>query len=100
MAGQGKGKGKVGKISNKRQRRDRPTEITKPSIRRLARRGGVKRISVFIYNDVKHMLSEFLKKMLRDISIYTEHARRKTISTMDVIYALKRNNRVIYGFGV
>ena len=28
-----------------------------------------------------------------------EHARRKTVTAFDVIYALKRNGRTIYGFG-
>merc|ERR1712241_654083 len=34
--------------------------ITKPSIRRLARRGGVKRISRYIYEETRHMLRNFL----------------------------------------
>ncbi|GJR81467.1 histone H4, partial [Tanacetum coccineum] len=31
---------------------------------------------------------------------YTEHARRKTVTAMDVVYALKRQGRTLYGFGV
>jgi len=34
--------------------------ITKPAIRRLARRGGVKRISSFIYEDTRVVLKNFL----------------------------------------
>jgi len=30
---------------------------------------------------------------------YTEHARRKTVTSMDVVYALKRQGRTLYGFG-
>ena len=30
---------------------------------------------------------------------YTEHARRKTVTAMDVVYALKRQGRTLYGFG-
>ena len=30
---------------------------------------------------------------------YTEHARRKTVTALDVVYALKRQGRTIYGFG-
>ena len=28
-----------------------------------------------------------------------EHARRKTVTAMDVVYALKRQGRTLYGFG-
>jgi histone H4 len=30
---------------------------------------------------------------------YTEHAKRKTVTSLDVVYALKRQGRVLYGFG-
>ena len=29
----------------------------------------------------------------------TEHAKRKTVTAMDVVYALKRQGRTLYGFG-
>lgn len=57
-AGKGKG-GKVGgksggkRHTNKRSTKPSSEGITKPAIRRLARRGGVKRISSFIYDDTR-----------------------------------------------
>ena len=30
---------------------------------------------------------------------YTEHAKRKTVTSLDVVYALKRQGRTLYGFG-
>ena len=48
MAGKGKAKG-FGKAKSRSKDRDVLSGITKPSIRRLARRGGVKRISSTIY---------------------------------------------------
>lgn len=107
MAGVGKGgkggKG-IGKIGIKRrqvQKNNRPLieGITKPAIRRLARRGGVKRISFNIYKEIRDVLSGFLKNVIRDSITYTEHARRKTVTAMDVVYALKRQGRTLYGFG-
>ncbi|CAE8592843.1 unnamed protein product [Polarella glacialis] len=74
--------------------------ITKPAIRRLARRGGVKRISGLIYEETRGVLKTFLENVLRDSITYTEHARRKTVTALDVVYALKRQGRTIYGFGV
>ena len=79
--------------------RDNIQGITKPAIRRLARRGGVKRISGTIYEETRGVLKVFLENVIRDAVTYTEHARRKTVTAMDVVYALKRQGRTLYGFG-
>ncbi|KAF6175142.1 hypothetical protein GIB67_022823 [Kingdonia uniflora] len=79
--------------------RDNIQGITKPAIRRLARRGGVKRISGLIYEETRGVLKIFLENMIRDAVTYTEHARRKTVTAMDVVYALKLQGRTLYGFG-
>ena len=73
--------------------------ITKPAIRRLARRGGVKRISGLIYEETRGVIKVFLENVIRDAVTYTEHARRKTVTAMDVVYALKRQGRTLYGYG-
>lgn len=73
--------------------------ITNPGIRRLARRGGVKRISRQIYDDSRAALKVFLEGIIRDSVTYMEHARRKTVTALDVVYALKRSGRTLYGFG-
>ena len=73
--------------------------ITKPAIRRLARRGGVKRISSLIYDETRTVLKGFLEGVIRDSVTYTEHAKRKTVTALDVVYALKRQGRTLYGFG-
>ena len=75
------------------------TGINRNAIRRLARRGGVKRISGLIYEEVRGVLKDFLEKTIRDAVTYTDHARRKTVTAMDVVYALKRQGRTLYGFG-
>ncbi|KAI9350882.1 histone-fold-containing protein [Obelidium mucronatum] len=79
--------------------RDNIQGITKPAIRRLARRGGVKRISGLIYEETRGVLKVFLENVIRDAVTYTEHAKRKTVTSLDVVYALKRQGRTIYGFG-
>lgn len=73
--------------------------ISKPAIRRLARRGGVKRISSLIYDEARSVLKIFLEQIIRDSVTYTEHAKRKTVTALDVVYALKKNGRSMYGFG-
>jgi histone H4 len=73
--------------------------ITKPAIRRLARRGGVKRISGLIYEETGGVLNVFLENVIRDAVTYTEHTKRMSVTAMDVVYALKRQGRTLYGFG-
>ncbi|OBR03703.1 Histone H4 [Colletotrichum higginsianum IMI 349063] len=102
MTGRGKGGKGLGKGGAKRHRkilRDNIQGITKPAIRRLARRGGVKRISAMIYEETRGVLKSFLEGVIRDAVTYTEHAKRKTVTSLDVVYALKRQGRTLYGFG-
>jgi histone H4 len=101
--GKGIGVGKTGKAgkmhAHKRGGRSSLEGITKPAIRRLARRGGVKRISSFIYDDSRQVLKGFLESVVKDSVTYCEHARRKTVTAADVIYSLKRQGRTLYGYG-
>jgi histone H4 len=95
----GKGLGKGGAKRHRKVLRDNIQGITKPAIRRLARRGGVKRISGLIYEETRGVLKVFLENVIRDAVTYTEHARRKTVTALDVVYALKRQGKTLYGFG-
>jgi histone H4 len=95
----GKGLGKGGAKRHRKILRDNIQGITKPAIRRLARRGGVKRISAMIYEETRTVLKTFLEGVIRDAVTYTEHAKRKTVTSLDVVYALKRQGRTLYGFG-
>ena len=102
MSGRGKGGKGLGKGGAKRHRkvlRDNIQGVTKPAIKRLARRGGVKRISGLIFEETRGVLKVFLENVLKDTVVFTEHARRRTVSTLDVVHALKRQGRTLYGFG-
>ncbi|KAH0613319.1 uncharacterized protein H6S33_009699 [Morchella sextelata] len=94
----GKGLGKALAKRHRKVMKDTIRGITKPDIRRLARRGGVKRISAQIYEEARHALVTHLKTILHDCVIYLEHSSRKTVTVTDVIFALKRIGRPIYGF--
>ena len=99
MSGRGKGgKGGAGK-RHRKVLRDNIQGITKPAIRRLARRGGVKRISGLMYEETRTVLKTFLENVVKDAVCYSEHARRKTVTALDVVYALKRQGKTLYGFG-
>ncbi|XP_047076275.1 histone H4-like isoform X1 [Lolium rigidum] len=107
MSGRGKGGKGLGKVGAKRRRKvllDNIQGITKPAIRRLARRGGVKRFSglIYDYEETRGVLKVFfenLENLIRDAVTYTEHAGRKTVTTMAVVHALKRQGLTMYGFG-
>lgn len=102
----GKGLGKGGAVRHRRApRRDNIAHaLTTSAVRRLARKGGVKRIAGQIAEEVRGLLHNphetgFLDRIIRDAVLFTEHARRKTVTVGDVALALKRNGRTLYGYG-
>ncbi|KAJ7435669.1 hypothetical protein B0H11DRAFT_2164318 [Mycena galericulata] len=88
--GTGRGLGKGGARRHRKFLRDNIQGITKPAIRHLARRGGVKQ--------TRGVLKIWLENVIRDAVTYTEHGKRRTVRALDVVYALKRNGRTLYGF--
>ena len=54
---------------------------------------------IAIVAQVRAVLRVFLENVMRDAVTYTEHAKRKTVLATDVVYALKRQGRTLYGFG-
>uniref|UniRef100_UPI00398E333C histone H4-like n=1 Tax=Pristiophorus japonicus TaxID=55135 RepID=UPI00398E333C len=95
----GKGLGKGGANRHRKVLRDNIQFITKPAIRRLTCRGGVKRISGLIYEQTRGVLKVFRENVIRDVITYTEHVKRKPVTAMDVMYALQRQGSTFYGFG-
>ena len=65
-----------------------PEIITTPVIMRIARRGGVLRISLPVYEEIREIISELTKDITRRALIYTNHANRKTLSFSDALSAL------------
>lgn len=86
MTGRGKGGKGLGKGGAKRHRkvlRDNIQGITKPAIRRLARRGGVKRISGLIYEETRGVLKVSLGEsfLLLKILIWRFNPTRYSLRT-------------------
>lgn len=84
-------------IRRRKVLRDNLEHISKASIKQLARRGGVIRMSEKIYKPVRKTLKEFLSRIIQDAVVYVEHAKRKTVTSMDIVYALKNNGMSMYG---
>ncbi|KAM9117567.1 uncharacterized protein ACDP82_016987 [Pangshura tecta] len=95
----GKGLGKGGAKHHRKVLRDNIQGITKPAIRRLAQHGGVKHISSLIYKETRGVLKVFLENVICYAVTYTDHAKQKTVTAMDVVYALKPQGRTLYSFG-
>jgi histone H4 len=105
-------------FTRKRLRRvskDTIAGITKNDLKRLARRGGVKRMSAGIYYEARMALKAYLRpvhllhanpsdpadwgKILQDACLLVELRKTNTMTVNDVVYALRLAGRPIWGFG-
>ena len=99
------GKGFLNRPSVRHQRRSRQTGnikvVSKPAVRRLARRGGVKRMSEEIYTETQTVAKDFLVKVLEKSCIYMKdrNSSAKTLNPGDVVRALNNMGLPMYGFG-
>uniref|UniRef100_A0A2R8ZIN5 Histone H4 n=1 Tax=Pan paniscus TaxID=9597 RepID=A0A2R8ZIN5_PANPA len=91
----GKGLGKGGAKCHRKVLSDNIQGITKCTIRRLAQHGGVKRISGLIYEETPRVFKVFLENVIWYAVTNTEHAKRKTVTAMAVVYVLKRQGRTL-----
>lgn len=91
-----KGLGKGGARRHRKVWRDNLQGISNGAIKRLARRGGVKRISGLVYEETRKTLRIFLEEVIRDAVLYTTHARRSTVTPRDIVLALQRQGRTMY----
>jgi histone H4 len=85
------GLGKGGAMRHKTlPKKQMPLALTKPGIRRLARRGGVKRMIGLVYEEIRGGLRVYLEDVIGAAVLYTAHARRRTVTALDIVHALKR----------
>ncbi|KAJ7167956.1 histone Octamer, chromosomal Protein, alpha carbons only, partial [Mycena filopes] len=49
--------------------------------------------------ETRNVFGIFLWNVIRDSVIYTEHANRYVVTALDGIYAPKRSDRTLHGFG-
>ena len=94
----GKGFG-IGGIRFKKSNKEPILGITKPAIRRLARRGGVKRLSDLIYDESRNVLITFLLAWPVYVKASFNTVVKNVVTAMDVVYALKCKGKTLYGYG-
>lgn len=95
----GKGFGKGGVKCYRKVLRDNIQGIIKFVICCFVCRGGVKCIFGFIYEEICGVLKVFFENVICDVVIYIEYVKRKIVIVMDVVYVLKRQGCIFYGFG-
>ncbi|KAJ6502723.1 histone H4 [Mycena vitilis] len=98
--------------------REAVTGVTKPDIRRLARRGGVKRTSNLMYEETRGALKIYLERLVGDAIAYRDYRGggvpdrgradawlamwdpKPTLTAKDVVHALRHSGRNLYGYGI
>jgi histone H4 len=70
--------------------------LTSGDVRRLARRGGVKRISKDIKFETNKTLKEFLTSVVKRAVVFCDYAQRKTVTFQDVTMSLKSLGQTLY----
>jgi len=85
---------KMGK--RRRFYKNEASKISKGDLKRLARRGGISRISAPALDEAKLCLVAFLKRIVAKSYYYCLHARRNTISVNDIVYGLKTEGITYY----
>ena len=58
--------------------------ITKPSITRVARRGGVKSVSDECFNPIRHIISSKLDEIIKAAIVVNSEHQTKTLMTEDI----------------
>ena len=44
-------------------------------------------------------MKSYLETVVQDAATYAEHARRRTITALDVVYSLKKQGKTLFGYG-
>ena len=111
MSGKGKARKSLGKRPLSQQLLDESSEeeeeevyelldetkrVTKPSIRRLAKRGGVQRINGEVYDAAREYMQRYVDHHIGSSTVFMKQSRRKTITRSDVRDALKNSGRPLY----
>tara|TARA_B110000008_G_scaffold279932_1_gene329738 strand:- start:101 stop:484 length:384 start_codon:yes stop_codon:yes gene_type:complete len=105
MSGIGKGKGSIGKgklLGKFAKRHGRKSTkpaietVTRPVMRRFARRGGCKMVRSCVYDQTREVIHKKLTEVITDAMEYVKHGRRKRVKSIDVLAALNRRGHKLY----
>lgn len=74
--------------------------IRRGSLKKIARRSGVKRMSSLAFNVAMEQARAFTDEVLTNAMLFADNRRQITVRASDIVYALRRMNRSLYGFGI
>lgn len=86
-------------VARKQQQQQQPQEpigITPSSIRRLARRAGVSKVTADVYEALADLYDRFVRELTVSAAIYARHARRDAISIDDMRAVLREHRSTVY----
>ena len=55
-------------------------------------------MSGLIYEEVRGVMKQFLEAVVKDAIIFTQYCHWRTVTPVDVIFALKQHGRNVYSF--
>ena len=73
-----------------------PTGIGRNDVRRIARRGGTKRMRTGFTEEVNEQLREYLQTVIRDTAAIADMRGKKTVRLEDVLHVLSRRGHPMY----
>jgi histone H4 len=96
MSGKGKGGKGKGKGDKKTLTKDILDVFNDSALKKLARRGGVKRIGKPAFDGTRQHMDNIVNCIVRNCAIYMKHANRSTLKTAYVDASLKSVGLRIY----
>ena len=55
-------------------------------------------ISGLIYEESRGVLKQFLEAIIKDAILFTQYNNRRTVTPIDIVFALKQHGQNVYGF--
>ena len=72
--------------------------LTRAAVRRIARRAGCKRISSAAFEPVQAAGKKWVEDMVWDLEHMLDMTQKRTITSFDVLFVLKRHRQRLFGF--
>ncbi len=78
-----------GVLRHRKILRDSIQGITRPALQRIMHRAGIKRMSCLMYEELRDVMKMYMEKIVKDMVIFVEHDRRKTVQIKDLDASLE-----------
>lgn len=70
-------------------RREEHKGLTKPALKRLARRSGAKRVNGMVYDELRTITENYMEKILHDVAVLLEYSGHTTAAPKHLYTAMK-----------